>query len=137
MYLFISHVNNPAGNMTTEDCIWSLVIKKLTHEASEQELQELHELLDENPEMNEAVKLMFNWWIPEVPAETKDNSYFKFKQVLKRIRKAEANLKQPPLPETVKNNELVKPLNKVEKTSFLKTVWRKLFMQKRIGDNRI
>jgi hypothetical protein len=117
--------------MTTEDCIWSLVIKKLTHEASEQELQELHELLDENPEMDEAVKLMFTWWIPEVPAEIKDNSYFKFKQVLKRIREAEANLKQPPPPDTIKIDEFTKPPNQVEKTSFLKTTFRKLFRQKK------
>ena len=116
--------------MTTEDCIWSLVIKKLTHEASEQELQELHELLDENPEMDEAVKLMFNWWIPEVPAETKDNSYYKFKQVLKRIRKAEANLKQPPPPDTTEINESGNPPNKAEKMNFLKTAFRKLFRQK-------
>jgi len=116
--------------MTTEDCVWNLVIKKLTHEASEQELQELHNLLHQNPELDEAVKLMFKWWIPDVPNEMDNNSYFKFKQMLKRIRKAEATLQQQPSPDTAKVKEFNKPPDKVEKASFLKTAFRKLFKQK-------
>jgi len=81
--------------MNTEDHIWHLVIKKLTHEASEQELQELNELLYQNPDISDGVKLMLQWWQPETEQVQEDNSYFLFKKVLNRIKEAEANSPVP------------------------------------------
>jgi len=77
--------------MNTEDRIWNLVIKKLTHEASEQELQELDALLSENPGINDNVKLMLQWWQPETEQAQEGHSYFLFKKILGRIKEAEAN----------------------------------------------
>lgn len=76
--------------MNMEDHIWHLVIKKLTHEASEQELQELDELLKENPEINGSVKLMLKWWQPETDHTEEEHSYFLFKKILSRIKEVEA-----------------------------------------------
>ncbi|WP_419701020.1 ABC transporter permease [Mucilaginibacter sp. NFX135] len=77
--------------MNTEDRIWNLVIKKLTHEASGQELQELNALLKENPDFNNSVRFMLEWWQPGTAQESGDYSYFLFKKILKRIKEAEAN----------------------------------------------
>jgi putative ABC transport system permease protein len=79
--------------MRIEDQIWNLVIKKLTDEASEQELHELNELLKQNPDINNTVKLMFSWWQPDEHEETEDHSYALFKKVLNQIKDAEDTLK--------------------------------------------
>jgi putative ABC transport system permease protein len=92
--------------MHVEDQIWNLVIKKLTDEASEQELHELNELLKQNPDINNTAKLMFSWWQPDEQEETEDHSYALFKKVLNRIKDAENTLK-PAL--NTDNQESTKP----------------------------
>ncbi|MBB6127944.1 ABC transporter permease [Mucilaginibacter lappiensis] len=78
--------------MNTEDRIWNLVIKKLTHEASEQELQELAILLSENPDIDDSVNLMLKWWQPQTEQTQEGYSYFLFKKILNRIKEAETKL---------------------------------------------
>jgi putative ABC transport system permease protein len=78
--------------MNTEDRIWNLVIKKLTHEASEKELRELSALLKENPDFNNSVRFMLEWWEPGTVQEPEDYSYILFKKILARIKEAEANM---------------------------------------------
>lgn len=47
--------------MSIEDQIWELVAKKLSKEASKEELRRLDTLLWENPEFYHILKLMFEW----------------------------------------------------------------------------
>jgi putative ABC transport system permease protein len=77
--------------MNTEDCIWHLLIKRLTHEASERELRELDTLLHENPDFKNSVRLMLEWWEPKTEQTQEDQSYFLFKKILNRIKESEVN----------------------------------------------
>ncbi|MDB5144637.1 MAG: FtsX-like permease family protein [Mucilaginibacter sp.] len=47
--------------MNTEDHIWNLTVKKMTNEASCQELKELEGLLQQNPLIKAKLTMLFNW----------------------------------------------------------------------------
>jgi putative ABC transport system permease protein len=72
--------------MDIEDHILNLVTKKLANEASEKNLDELNELLQQNPEIHDAVKLIFEWWHNDQEQKTEYNSYSLFKKVLEQIK---------------------------------------------------
>jgi putative ABC transport system permease protein len=71
--------------MNTEDHIWNLVTKKLANEASEEELDELNELLKQNPGIHSKVKLISEWWHDDREQKTATNDYLLFQIVLERI----------------------------------------------------
>jgi len=72
--------------MNVEDHIWKLAAKKLANEASYQESNELNELLSQHPDLQENIKLMFEWW-QDGPEQTIDPSgYLLFKKILERIK---------------------------------------------------
>jgi putative ABC transport system permease protein len=79
--------------MNTEDHIWNLVTKKLANEASEEELDELNELLKQNPDIHSKVKLMMDWWHNDRGREIGSDDYFLFKRVLDRINNEDHTLK--------------------------------------------
>jgi hypothetical protein len=68
--------------------IWKLLTKKLSDEASEQELNELNGLLRQHPNIDHDVKWMFDWWQDE---EKKiDNQHGSlFSKIQKQINQAE------------------------------------------------
>jgi hypothetical protein len=72
-------------NIEIANQIWLLVSKKLTGEADLTELTELKVLRDEYPEINDAVKQMFDWWADDSKEKVEDNSYFLFQNIIKRI----------------------------------------------------
>src|SRR5882672_1734321 len=52
--------------MNNEDNVWRLISKKIAGEASEEELQELQQLLQENPDIQYFVGIMTDLWNPGV-----------------------------------------------------------------------
>jgi putative ABC transport system permease protein len=71
--------------MNTDDHIWNLVTKKLANEASDGELIELTELLNQNPSIRNTVLLLSEWWHTDREQETGPNDYLLFQIVLGRI----------------------------------------------------
>lgn len=71
--------------MNIENHIWNLVTKKLVNEASEEDLEELNELLQQNPDIHDTIKPMFKWWYEDRRHETEYNNSL-FKKVLERIK---------------------------------------------------
>ncbi|SHM44799.1 hypothetical protein [Mucilaginibacter sp. OK098] len=78
--------------MNIEDQIWELVAKKLTKEASKEELRRLDTLLWENPKFYHVLKLMFEWWDDGgVLSELEDEeNYWLFAKVMTSIKDTEA-----------------------------------------------
>jgi hypothetical protein len=67
-----------------EDHIWMLVTKKMANEATGEELDELRNLLKQNPIAHNSLRMLFDWWDNEdEPAE--DNTHLQFKKILERI----------------------------------------------------
>jgi putative ABC transport system permease protein len=54
--------------MKAEERIWILIAPKLAGEASDKDLDELHQLLKENPDISYSVQLMMDLWNSSVPA---------------------------------------------------------------------
>ncbi len=73
-------------NHDIDDRIWLLVSNKLANDATQEELTELNCLLKENPEANENVKLMLDWWDAENKESVSPNSFFVFQDILKKIK---------------------------------------------------
>ena len=71
--------------MNTEDHIWNLVTKKLANEASEEELNELTELQNQNPRIHKTIMLISEWWHTYQEQKTNPNDYLLFQIVLERI----------------------------------------------------
>ena len=71
--------------MNTEDHIWNLVTKKLANEASEGELIELTELLNQNPAIRNTVLLLSEWWRTDREQKAGPNDDLLFQIVLGRI----------------------------------------------------
>ncbi|MDR6942202.1 hypothetical protein [Mucilaginibacter pocheonensis] len=76
--------------MNTADYVWNLVAKKLANDASEEELRELNTLMQEDPELNRILELMFNWWDNDEKAKVESNSHSLFNKIQDRIKTAEA-----------------------------------------------
>jgi hypothetical protein len=76
--------------MSIEDQIWELVAKKLSKEASKEELRRLDTLLWENPQFYHILKLMFEWWEDGwVLSELEDEeNYWLFAKVMTSIKDA-------------------------------------------------
>ncbi|HEY8780074.1 MAG TPA: hypothetical protein VIM16_00520 [Mucilaginibacter sp.] len=72
--------------MNLEYRIWKLATKKLAGEASEDELRELNELLEQNPDIYNTIKLVSEWWRTDTEQKDENNSHFLFKKVLARIK---------------------------------------------------
>jgi hypothetical protein len=67
-----------------EDYIWMLVTKKMANEATGEELDELDNLLKQNPIAHNSLKLLFDWWdTDDEPGE--GNTHLQFKKILGRI----------------------------------------------------
>ncbi len=79
--------------MDIEDHILNLITKKLANEASAEDLDELNELLQQNPKIHDTVKLIFEWWHEDQEQKTEHNSYSLFKKVLERIKGGDRALK--------------------------------------------
>jgi putative ABC transport system permease protein len=74
--------------MNLDDHVWGLASKKLAHEASEKELQELNALLAENPELHSQLKLMSKWWDDDED-KPKNNSSALFSKIQAKIKDIE------------------------------------------------
>jgi len=74
--------------MNIEDQIWELVAKKLSKEASKEELRQLDTLLWENPRFYHVLKLMFEWWDDSgVLSELEDEENYRlFAKVMTSIK---------------------------------------------------
>jgi putative ABC transport system permease protein len=57
----------------------------LANEASEEELDELNELLKQNPDIHSKVKTISEWWHDDREQKTATNDYLLFQIVLERI----------------------------------------------------
>jgi len=75
--------------MTIEDHIWNLTTKKLSNEASEQELLELDSLLQQYPDINRDIEQLFNWWYYDEERNPIDRGEFLFNKIQERIKQAE------------------------------------------------
>jgi len=112
--------------MNTEDHVWNLATKKLANEASEEELRELNALLQENPDLNNTIKLMFDWWDNDEKQKVENNSHFLFKKIQEHIKAAEArnNATEQHDPLPVKPNKADKKIkrgfNFLNKTAMIK-----------------
>jgi putative ABC transport system permease protein len=71
--------------MNTENHIWNLITKKLATEASGEELDELNDLLKQNPDFHRKVKVISEWWHDNHGQKTVTNDYLLFQIVLGRI----------------------------------------------------
>src|SRR5689334_14067623 len=62
--------------MNEKDRIWYLVSKKLTHEASAEELLELEDLLRSHPEMHYALQNITDLWnLPQHPGTEAEDAF--------------------------------------------------------------
>lgn len=78
--------------------IWQLIGRKMTGEASREELRELHTLMQNNPELRRFVETLGMLWSPaETPDEEElEGIYARHRQRLERkLRQAERKRKQP------------------------------------------
>jgi putative ABC transport system permease protein len=126
--------------MNTEDHVWNLATKKLANEASEEELRELNTLLQENPALNNTVKLMFNWWDNDEKQKVENNSHFLFKKIQEHIKTAEARSSvteqqdKIPVKPNKADKKIKRGLNFLNKTTmiknYLKIALRQLRKQK-------
>src|ERR1700760_3684177 len=80
--------------MNIEDHILALVAKKLTNGASEEELRELDELLQQHPDIHNRVRLMAEWWQSDAEQNIEANSYFRFQKIMERIKANDPSLEQ-------------------------------------------
>mgnify|MGYP001556602462 CR=1 FL=1 len=69
-----------------QEHIWELAAQKLSKEATETELCELDELLQQNPATGELVKLIYDWWDEGYKQSECDNQLL-FEKVLDQIKK--------------------------------------------------
>jgi len=77
--------------MNIKDHILNLVTKKLSDEASEQELQELDNLLQQYPDISLKIKQLFNWWYDDEEQNNIDRSELLFSKIQEKIKQAEKN----------------------------------------------
>jgi putative ABC transport system permease protein len=77
--------------MNMEDHIFNLATKKLSDEASEQELRELDNLLQQYPDISHNIKLLFNWWYYDEEQNNVDRSELLFSKIQEKIKQAEKN----------------------------------------------
>ena len=77
--------------MNMEDHIFNLATKKLSDEASEQELRELDNLLQRYPDISLNIKLLFNWWYYDEEQNNVDRSELLFSKIQEKIKQAEKN----------------------------------------------
>ena len=77
--------------MNIKDHILNLVTKKLSDEASEQELQELDNLLEQYPDISLNIKQLFSWWYDDEEQNNIDRSELLFSKIQEKIKQAEKN----------------------------------------------
>jgi putative ABC transport system permease protein len=77
--------------MNMEDHVLNLATKKLSGEASEQELQELDNLLQQYPDISLKIKQLFNWWYYDEEQNNIDRSELLFSKIQEKIKQAEKN----------------------------------------------
>ena len=77
--------------MNIKDHILNLVTKKLSDEASEQELQELDNLLQQYPDISLKIKQLFNWWYDDEEQNNIDRGELLFGKIQEKIKQAEKN----------------------------------------------
>jgi hypothetical protein len=75
-----------AVNEEIDDRIWLLVSNKLANEATDEELNELSYLLDENTEVNHAIKQMYEWWDTSNKQNIATDSNLLFQNILKKLK---------------------------------------------------
>jgi putative ABC transport system permease protein len=80
--------------MNMENHIWNLATKKLSDEASEQELRELDNLLQQNPDIYLTITQLFNWWHYDEEQNLANRSELLFSKIKAKIRQAEKNNEQ-------------------------------------------
>ena len=59
--------------MESQNQFWGLLAKKLTKEASPEELQELHSLMLNNPELQHRAEILTEMWQQQKPSQSSDN----------------------------------------------------------------
>ncbi|MGF7042228.1 hypothetical protein [Mucilaginibacter lappiensis] len=74
-----------------EDHIFNLATKKLSDEASEQDLRELDNLLLQYPDISLKIKQLFNWWYYDEEQNNIDRSQLLFSKIQEKIKQAEKN----------------------------------------------
>lgn len=77
--------------MNMEDHIFNLATKKLSDEASEQDLRELDNLLQQYPDISLKIKQLFNWWYYDEEQNNMDRSQLLFSKIQEKIKQAEKN----------------------------------------------
>jgi len=117
--------------MNIEDHILALVAKKLANGASEEELKELDNLLQQHPDIHNRVKLMAEWWQSDAEQNIEANSYFRFQKVMERIKANDPVVEQTgmsqdkPMEKKQKNTIATYLVNRCAMiATFLKIAWR-------------
>lgn len=116
--------------MNIEDHILALVIKKLVNDASEEELRELDELLQQHPDIHGRVKLMTEWWHSDAGQNIEANSYFRFQNIMERIKSNDPSTQNiegqvRPSIKKQRNNKVTYLINRFSMVAtFLKIAWR-------------
>jgi len=72
--------------MNIEEHIWKLAAKKLAKEASNEESNELDELLSQYPDIRKNIELLFEWWDSSPEQTIEPGSHLLFKKILERIK---------------------------------------------------
>ena len=78
--------------MNIEDRILALVTKKLVNRASEEELKELNELLQQHTDIHKKVKLVYEWWHSDTGQSAEANGYLRFQKIMERIKSNDPSL---------------------------------------------
>ncbi|HYE55207.1 MAG TPA: ABC transporter permease, partial [Chitinophagaceae bacterium] len=121
---FTSHDNNHMK----EDKIWELLARKFSGEASEKELQELEELLRNNPELNYPAEILSDLWKMKTPAPDKE-THTAYEHLHQQIKKQEATNNPEPAPQATTfyyHEEKRRPLHLPLLKSYATIAWRNI-----------
>jgi hypothetical protein len=72
--------------MHIEDRILALAARKLANGASEDELNELDELLQRRPDIQNRINLITEWWHRDTGQNTDAKTYPRFQKILEQIK---------------------------------------------------
>lgn len=78
--------------MKEENRLWQLLSRKLANECSEQELQELNELIQQHPHLQHSIDFIADWWQKCQEETTKDTEAEKVFQKIMQRNKQEQRL---------------------------------------------
>lgn len=122
--------------MDKQDRIWQLYARKMAHEASEEELQELADLIRDDPSMNMQLQLLTEFWNNSPPIQSTENDAA-FNRIISQAEEPETSIR-PIKPAIKKETQETKPrktprlrpFNKAILHNYAAVAWRNLARNK-------